>query len=208
MIPLLVDIRLQGAAQVADLSVAQALQVGHRLSHALRVVHPHMGHIGIAADMVVVEDGGRPAGLELMEPGVGQGQTQKQAAPVIAQHHIFVIVDGVLQLPVQGDDLHMVSGRLRRLAEADHQLIAEILRLLVFHAGNKEGDPGGFPAAGDPRVAQLHRLLQNGLPHGLADILGPVQRFGDRTLGYLQLSGNIIQGGHGYPFLPQIPFST
>ena len=51
-------------------------------AHTFRVVNTDMGHIGVAADVVVVQHGGSPAGLKFPDPGIQQGNTALEVGMV------------------------------------------------------------------------------------------------------------------------------
>ena len=193
---LLVDIRAQAGAEVADAPVAQLGQIPDGGLHGLVVVDAHLGHLGIVLVVVVQQHRGGAAGAELRCPGVAEGIAQEEAPLVIVAEHIGIVPVLALQLIAEGNQIHLPSVRLRQLAEAGHQAPAEILGPGVGHVLNEHAQPGCLPAAHLPGVAQLHRRLQYAAAHGLADIPGPAEGLGHRPLGYPQPLGNIVHGGH------------
>ena len=68
-VALLVDIGMGGGAEIADLPVAEVKQMLDSQFHALGVVHAYVGHVGIAADRIVLEDGRGFAGFKFPQPG-------------------------------------------------------------------------------------------------------------------------------------------
>ena len=65
VITLLVNKRPQCAAQVADFLMAQPFQIIHTQAHTLAVAHPHIGHVWVSNNHVVIENSGRFAGLKV-----------------------------------------------------------------------------------------------------------------------------------------------
>ena len=193
-VTLLINVRAETAADVADPAVPQPEQLLDGGLHGLVVVDAHLGYLGVILGVIVQQHRGGAAGAELRRPGVAQGGTQEEAALILVAQHVFIIVVLLLQLDVQGDKIHHAAVRLRQLAEARHQIPAKVVGVLVGHVLDEHADSGRLPGAQLPGIAQLHRRLQYAAAHGLAHILCPAERLGHCSLGNSQPPGNVIHG--------------
>ena len=206
LVPHLIDVAAQRAAQIADAAVAHGVQRLDGLADGLVVVDAEGGDGGVAPDEVVVQHRRGVAAGKVLHPWVEQGQAQKQRPDVALPQHIGVVRGGLLYLFGQGDHSHAVAHGLGHLTEAGDDVGAEILGFGVVHVLDEDGE-GARRAPPRPGVAEGDRRVQDGLAQALADVGRAVQRFGHRPLCDAYLFCNIVHGRHcgSPPFLWPCP---
>ena len=172
------DIRIQRAGDQPDFFVAQLHQVFDGLFKALLAAAPHRGHPGVVLDVVVVEDGGELRGAKFRHPGVQQRKAQHQRGLIALLEHEHVVGRLVLQLLVQGENIHVPAFGLRHLAKAVNDIIAKLVRRQIIHIFDDDAHMGVVPLE-LADIAHLRGGLQNLTLGCLADVGGVVQRLGN-----------------------------
>ena len=198
-VPLLVHIGAETAAQVADLPMAQLFQISHSQVHSFIVVHTYIAAGGVGGDVVVQQNRRGPADLQLVQPGVGQGQPQEEGPDVVVLQHILVVRDRLLGGLVQIHNLHHKAGGFRRPSEPGNDVVAKIGRLGIGHVLDEKAELLGALFVEGTGVAQIHGGFQNGFSQCFAHVGGTVQSLGNCALGDIQLVCNVLDSGHESP---------
>ena len=204
-VPLLVDVGPQPAAEISNFLVAQPLQICHGQVHPFVVVHTDIATGGVGWDMVVQKDCRGAAGVELVQPGVGQGQPQKKCPDIIVLEHVFVVGNGFLYHLVQIDDVHDETGGFRCPPETGHNVVAEIGGFGIGHVLDEKAEllcPLFVQGTG---VAQIHGGFQNCFSQCFAHVGRTVQSLGNGALGDVQLVCNVLDSGHKSLLFRSIP---
>ncbi len=151
--------------------------MGYGEHHPLTVVDPDGSGIGIGGDIVVIEHRGRVACLKILHPRVGEGEAEHECPDIIILEHKDVVGRLFLYAVVHRDDVDHIARRFRHLAKADDEIVAELVRLLVFHIFYDDAELlciTFLPAKS--LVAHLDSRVQNCFSQSFADVWRIVER--------------------------------
>ena len=199
-VALLVHIGAETATQVADLPMAQLFQISHSQVHSFVVVHTYIAAGGVGRDVVVQQDRRGPAGLQLVQPGVRQGQPQEEGPDKVVLEHVLVVAGGFLDGLAEIHDLHHKAGGFRRPPEPGDDVVAKIGRLGIGHVLDEKAELLGSLFVEGAGVAQIDGSFQNSFSQCFAHVGGAVQSLGNCALGDIQLVCNVLDSGHKSPW--------
>ena len=180
-VSLLIDIRAQRTAEIADFPVALLFQIGNRQIHSFAVIYPDVCSIGIDFYIVIQQYRRSLAAAKLMQPLIGQGHSQKQSPYIVASEHIFIIGIVFLQMIRQLFDGDNISGRFCHFSKAHDNIVTEIVGALILHIFDENTQLFCAPFPGRTGISQLYRRFQNGFSQCFAYVGSTVQRLGNCT---------------------------
>ena len=149
--------------------------------------------------MVVIEDGGRLRGLEVLHPRLAEGKAEYKSAGIIILQHEYVKRCLALELYIHRDYVHFKPGGLAHLPESHHNIIRKVVGLKIFDVvllGDHAQALCGFLIAAELGIPQFHGSLQYLFLQCFADVRSVIQSFGYSALGNPQLISDILNGRH------------
>ena len=165
--------------------------------HAFAGVRGQGADLWIVRNEVVKKDRGNAGLLHLRDPGVLRGDAHEHGPAVFFLQHPGIIVVFLLKVLCQGQNGYAPVLPEAGLLKAQDDLIAEGARILIIHVFDKDRDPTPVFFYGLPvLISQLHRRVQNGPAHGIADVGASVEPLGDGAEGDSQFFRYILHRCH------------
>ena len=190
------DMRSQRSAQISDPFVSKLSEMRESKLHSFVIINYYIGNAGIGYNIIVIEDGRRPACTKIGHPAIGQSEAENKSAGIIVPKHKDVIGNGLLKLFRDRDDLYGISGRFRHLTESKNDIISELVRLFIFDILSQNTQLFVCLLSAQFCVAHSNGSLQDGFLQSFADIRRAVERFGDGSFGNAEFIGNILYCSH------------
>lgn len=196
---LLRDHGIAGAVDEADMRMSKAHQMRDGVVDPFIAVRADGADEGILADVVIKKDCRDAGGVKLLHPGILQGKSDHKAADIGVLEHVGVIAFLLLKFGRYRNDGNIVLLAVGDLAEAEDDIVTELVGCFIVHVFYKDTKFFVVPAAHLLGcITHFNRGVQYGLTKGFADVACTVESLGNSADRYAKPVGDVFDCCHRY----------